>query len=171
MVSSPAHRPLPPEPSLGRLRAAAPRDGSLDPGTAYQVHDQPGVRETVFVADALLVRGRHPDTYAALEAVAAEAGFELARDEGSALGREVLDQAPLTPEQRSQLEAVWVERVRLSPRRDRPESVFRPIDTWRLLQNYRARVGRDSPRHGDVGLEHPASSADVQPDPVRTRTR
>ncbi len=50
-----------------------------------------------------------------------------------------------TPEQRSQLEAVWVERVRLIPRRDRPESVFRPIDTWRLLQNYRARVGRELP--------------------------
>ena len=46
--------------------APAARSGAnrrtLDPSTAYQVHDQPGVRATVFVADALLVRGRHPET-------------------------------------------------------------------------------------------------------------
>ena len=171
MVSSPVNRPLPSEPrSVGS--SAGSRRRVLDPGTAYQVHDQPGVRETVYVADALLVRGRHPDTYAALEAVAAEAGFTLARDEGSDLGREVLDRAPLTAAQRAELEAVWVEQVRLEPRRDREETVFRPIDTWRLLQSYRSRVGRDSPRHGDVGLEHPASSRDVDPTPRSpTRTR
>ena len=84
MVNSPGPRPLSPEPPFAGPRPG-PRRRTLDPETADQVHDQPGVRETVYVADALLVRGRHPDTLAALEEVTAAAGFELVRDESSSL--------------------------------------------------------------------------------------
>jgi hypothetical protein len=90
MVNSPGPRSLFPQPPSAGPRPG-PRRRTLDPETADQVHDQPGVRETAYVADALLVRGRHPDTLAALEEVAAAAGLELARDEDSSLGREVLE--------------------------------------------------------------------------------
>ena len=46
-------------------------------------------------------------------------------------------------------------RVRLVPA-DPQSPVFKPIDAWRLLQAYRVKVGKRSPRRGDVALDHPA---------------
>ena len=53
----------------------------LDPLTAYQVKDQPGVQPTAFVADSLLVRGAAATTWTALAETAAAAGFALQVDE------------------------------------------------------------------------------------------
>ena len=170
MANSPGPRPLTPEPPSSGPRTG-PRRRTLDPDTAYQVHDQPGVRETVFVVDALLVRGRHPENLAALAEVTAEAGFELVRDEGSSLGREVLERAPLTDEQRAELEEVWVERVRLAPRRDREEPGL-PAD--RHLAAAAELPGPGGPRLPAARRRRPrapGSSAGLEPTPSRTRIR
>ena len=57
-----------------------------------------------------------PTPYAALEAVAAEAGFQLVRDEADAARPRGSSSAPSSPTSSvADLEAVWVERVRLAP--------------------------------------------------------
>jgi len=87
----------------------------LDPLTAYQVKDQPGIKPTVFVADTLLVRGRHPDTIANLEQVAGEAGFQLVWDPRNEKDIALLRRAKLTDEQRERLLDSWVSRVKIVP--------------------------------------------------------
>src|ERR687894_561716 len=52
----------------------------LDPLSAYRIKGQRELQATAFLADSLLVRGRHPATIAALELAAADAGFELEWD-------------------------------------------------------------------------------------------
>jgi hypothetical protein len=124
----------------------------LDPSTAYRTKTGADPRPTTFMADALLVRGRHPATWDALRRVAADAGFLLHQEEGDTLHRDLLDEAGLSDERRAELADRWVERVRLRPDPAREDDVFRPIDTWRLLQSYRTAVGDDRARQTDVGL-------------------
>ena len=140
-MSSPGGRDLPTEPVGGPLtRPGVSETLLLDPSTAYQRKDQPAPRPTAFVADALLVRGRHPDTEAALARVAERAGFRLVwdeehpeRDTRPTADVELLDAARLTDEQRAALEAVWVARVRLAPLDTRPDAVFRPRRGYRWV--------------------------------------
>ena len=130
----------------------------LDPLTAYQVKGQGGIRPTAFLADSLLVRGRDPRTLEALAKVAAEAGFDLMWDPRTGADDALLERARLEKDERAALERVWVRRVRLVPAEEPAQPVYKPIDTWRLLQAYRVEVGDDRERLADVGLEHPASS-------------
>src|SRR3712207_9017993 len=83
----------------------------LDPLTAYQSTVQGGVQPTAFVADTLLVRGRHPRTVAVLEEVAEAAGFALRWDSRSDRDDDLLARSGLAPEPLAELEAVWVRRA------------------------------------------------------------
>src|SRR5215213_2159564 len=127
----------------------------LDPLTAYRIKGQDSLQPTAFLADSLLVRGRHPGTIGALEQAADDAGFALewdpkgpqddalverARSAARDLTAADPERAGLLAEQIDALANVWVRRVRLVVPVDPREPVFKPIDTWRLLQAYRVRV-------------------------------
>src|SRR3712207_27878 len=52
----------------------------LDPLSAYRIKGQGDLQATAFLADTLLVRGRHPEMVEALREAADEAGFRLEPD-------------------------------------------------------------------------------------------
>ncbi len=141
----------------------------LDPTTAYiRLGDKP-VQPTAYRADSLLVRGSDPEVLRRLRELAHDkAGFDVEEDPQNQRDRALLDRASqtagLTEEQRGQLEDIWVYRVFLTPRRDRDGAAFRPIDTWRLLQDFRAEMA-DHPGVAAVSLEHPATSSAPRTDP------
>lgn len=129
---TPPARDLPPDDVMPRRHGAQLKVRVLDPLTAHQVQGQASVRPAAFVADSLLVRGFADETVDALTEVTAEAGFELRWDPRGEEDERALDRAEVSDEERTRLRAVWVRRVRIAPA-DRHD-VFKPIDTWRLLQ-------------------------------------
>ncbi len=140
----------------------------LDPTTAYQlVSQKTTVLSTAYRADSLLIRGGDPEVLRRLRELARDkAGYDVDEDDLNQRDRDLLDQAEeagLTAEQRRQLDDIWVTRVFLTPRQDRSEA-FRPIDTWRLLQDFRAEMSEHD-GCAAVSLEHPATSSAPRTDP------
>ena len=115
----------------------------LDPTTAYRTKLTGSTCvPSTFVSGALLVRGRHAETWAALEAATKRrlggVPFVEGRDR---LGRDLL--RPCGPGREAVPRGCSIRPVGSSgsgwrrTRRAR-DAVFRPLDTWRLLQSYRA---------------------------------
>ena len=145
MENRPGSPSLSPEPMSSARRR--------EPTGARPAHRLPGPGPGRRPPDGL--RRRHPARagpararpIAALEAVAARRRLRAARGTADATSAEtLLERAELTDDQRAE------PRGGLGPpgaarRPPRPrEPVFKPIDTWRLLQAYRVEVGRDTDR-------------------------
>ncbi|MDP9115920.1 MAG: S8/S53 family peptidase [Actinomycetota bacterium] len=120
----------------------------LDPADAVQVPGQPRVKSTAYIGDRLIVSGgASDDTRSALAQAAIEHDLSIVVDVDAGH----LRTAELARRLRVTSPTMFAETVRLVAG---GSTATKPPDAWRVLQSFRALVGRDDPGQRHVALDH-----------------
>lgn len=126
----------------------------LDTASALRRPGQPEPYPTVYVGDALLVRGDPQlaeQTRRELVAFAKGKDIEVRQTDAADTCRAQVRTLRVSADSREKLVAGCSERLRLAPA---GRGASKPVDAWNLLQEFRSHLGDRSELLPSIGLEH-----------------